>query len=78
MKNNFDALFPNQTTNVDAPAVEFEGSFLLKVPTPQPCMCCGNSTRWVDIYFEGHLCSGECFQSAWRDYQSALEMWRNE
>ena len=74
----FDVLFPNQPTDVYAPCVEFEGSELLKVPTPQPCMDCGNSTRWVDINFEGHLCSDECFRIVWRSYQSALQMWRNE
>ena len=31
--------------------------------TPRPCFMCGKITPWIEINFEGHLCSSECSEA---------------
>jgi len=53
--------------------IQFEGSALIKSTDPHSCFNCGKTTHWIDINFEGALCSPECERKAWEDYANALQ-----
>jgi len=36
------------------------GSDNLILGSPGPCFVCGKITPWIEINFEGHLCSSRC------------------
>jgi hypothetical protein len=36
-----------------------------------PCMICRRETTWVELNFEGPLCTGECTYQMWREYWEA-------
>jgi hypothetical protein len=36
-----------------------------------PCWHCGKDTQWIEINFQAWLCSLECNQAKWREYEWA-------
>ena len=53
--------------------IQFEGSALIRSTTLHHCFVCNQFTNWIDINFEGALCSPECERKAWEDYANALQ-----
>jgi len=37
-----------------------------------PCMICGEMTKWLHTAFRGSICSEECNVEKWREYQKKL------
>lgn len=44
---------------------------ILRVSTPEPCCICRELTSFLDIDFEGGICSDECDTQIWHDYLEA-------
>lgn len=38
------------------------------------CWHCGILTTWIDYCFEAGLCSEECYQAKWQEYQEACQI----
>lgn len=55
--------------------IQFEGSALIKSTDPRNCFVCNRVTHWIDINFEGALCSPECERKAWEDYFESLSIY---
>lgn len=70
MEASFGEQYPNAEHLEE---IQFEGSALIKSTNPYPCFNCGKTTHWIDINFEGALCSPECERKAWEDYANALQ-----
>jgi hypothetical protein len=37
------------------------------------CLVCGTLTNWVDFCFEAGMCSEECSDKGWKEYQEACK-----
>lgn len=68
----FDALHPDATASLTE-QYPFEGSFIFKAETPNPCWHCGEETQWIDGCFEAFLCSEECDRAKWNEYFKAVD-----
>ncbi len=44
---------------------------MLKGGNPEPCMICKELTFWVEINFQGHICSEECLKTMNSDFFKA-------
>ena len=55
----------------DYPYITYEGSEVIRGNTHGECFICKSLTKWIDINFEGYLCSTECEDKAWKDYADA-------
>ena len=49
------------------------GSDNLILGTPGPCFVCGKATPWIEMNFEGHLCSSECSRTIYADLRAKID-----
>lgn len=61
---NFEEWFP------DWPYLSMWGN-MLKGKDVYKCMKCDNTTTWIEINFEGPLCSTVCEDAMWEEYWRA-------
>lgn len=67
----FDELYPDAPLWFQPPhGADDDGA--AKCPTVGPCWNCGTATAYVDLDFEGHLCSEGCRDVKWGEYFAAL------
>ena len=65
----FDMLFPN--VNPDD-SYDYNGSdYIVDSLSSGPCLVCKEATRWIDLNFEAYLCSTECEDALWAEYDGA-------
>lgn len=50
---------------------EFQEGNYLKSETSSPCCICKEPTSWIEINFQGNLCSEECDKKMWDGYFEA-------
>jgi len=67
----FDELYPDAPLWFQPPHGEDDDG-AAKCPTTGPCWNCGTPTAYVDLDFEGHLCSEACRDVKWDEYFQAL------
>lgn len=46
----------------------------LKSKEARPCCVCETYTPWIEINFEGHICSEECDNIKWAEYEEACRL----
>jgi hypothetical protein len=59
----YDDKFPYALTNDK----ELYDGCMIKAVIPSFCFVCGNLTQWVDIDYQGFICSEECQRRAAED-----------
>ena len=59
----FDQKFPDADEG-------FEPKDLLvfKSSKEQPCAMCKENTSWINLCFEANVCSEECLDALWKEY----------
>ena len=64
----FEQKFPNAE-------VDFEPKDLLifKSVTEYPCDVCKEKTTWISMSFEAPVCSEECLNKLWKEYNDYCE-----
>jgi len=55
----FDEMYPDAMLGC-----EKRGGYVKLLEEPKPCFMCGTPTQWVDLGYEGPLCSVGCDQAA--------------
>lgn len=58
--------------------IEYKGSTLWHASTPGDCFICHEKTYWIDIHFECFICSEECEDKIWSEYEEAERKIANE
>lgn len=54
-----------------ASADKFRMANYFKASECKQCFICKCPTPWVEVNFQGHLCSEECDNQAWKDFRQA-------
>ena len=63
----FDIKYPNAKHNEEPEMLVV----CFKDSPPKPCWHCGEPTVFVEISFEANLCSEECVDAKWKEYEEA-------
>jgi len=64
----FDKQYPDAETLTQ---VEFDGDFTIKAGESKPCYICGITTSWLNGSFQTFICSPECANKLWNEYNEA-------
>ena len=53
--------------------LQWNSEYIVDEKKELPCMVCGNPTHFIEIFFEGRICSKECQMKMDKDYTEAVE-----
>lgn len=53
----------------DMKDIHDERDLIIKGTSDKPCFNCGTPTPYIEISFEAHMCSEECNDQKWREYE---------
>ena len=67
----FDTIY---STAREDDEIIYKGSTLFKCKIAEPCWHCGEETFWIDLSFEAHLCSEECEDAKWEEFQEVSKV----
>lgn len=63
----FEGIYPDVPEHFESR----EYPIMVKFAEYHECEICHRPTRWIEISFEAYICSDECYDCIWKEYEDA-------